>query len=470
MILNSNEICLKLFARWAPNSTAVPETIDSSSICSDSRKILENSFFIALKGENFDGHNFISDAINAGAKALCIEKSKSQIIKDLVLPTLIVDNTITAYQQLAELNRQKTSANIIAITGTCGKTSTKDFLRGIMTEAYGGDAIIATEGNTNNHIGVPLNLLRITDKHKFAIIEIGTNHFGEIESLSNCARPDIAIISSIGKGHLEFLNSVEGVAKEKSSIFKGLKPGGIAIIPATCEFRNILMNEARKANARILSFSTNPLIRADLNLKCIRSSFDGSEIEIDFQKTEKKPRRIFLPVPGEHQISNAAVAAISAYTVGIEIDTICSALEKISLSGMRMRKKNINGINFINDAYNSNPDSAKAGIRWLSEILPAYSRIFIFLGDMLELGGESQKLHLELMKYCLEKIPGASIIPVGNFMSEAAHNSRISQINSFLNSDDAANFAKSVLKDGDIVYIKGSRGMKMEKIENIFEA
>ncbi len=467
MLLDSSKLTSRLQGRWLDCSPPPPQ-FDSTLVSTDSRKIPRDAFFFALKGEKFDGHDFLQNAVGSGAAAVCVSAKNSHAATKLHIPALIVDDTGTAYARLAQLNREQSNAKIIAITGSSGKTSTKDFLSAIIESAFGHDAVLSTQGNTNNLVGVPLNLLRISEKHSFAIIEMGTNHFGEIEALSLCAKPDMAIVTSIGRGHIEFLGSLDGVAREKSSVFKGLAKGGTAIIPADCDYREILVSEAQKADARILSFSCSENKNCRINARCFENSLDGSNVEFHFADSGRKIK-FRLPVPGIHQISNALAATTCAIELGISPDIIQSALANASVGGMRMRRRTTAGIMFINDAYNSNPDSAKAGLQWLSEAVATNAKTVIFLGDMLELGDKAPALHDEVILFASQKFPSAEIIAVGPLMSAAARKN-LPDIANFANSNDAANFAKSTLKKGDIVYIKGSRGMAMEKIENIFEA
>jgi len=465
MLLKSEEISHILQGKWS-NPKSLPQYFDSSKIFIDSRKISKDSLFIALKGEKFDGHDFIDNAINAGASAICISNTK-KVSRNITVPVIVVSDTSEAYRKIALLNRKKSQAKIVAITGTCGKTSTKDFLHRIISFTFGENTVLGTAGNTNNLIGVPQNLLNLNENHKFAVIEMGTNHFGEIEELSLCTEPDIAIITSIGRGHLEFLKNVEGVAREKSCIFKGLRKNGIAIIPQECEFRNILLKEAQKYASKILSFSTNKNAKADITANCLENSIDGTKFKI-FLK-DFHPQKISLPIPGVHQISNAIAAILAAVELGIPIASAISALQSASISGMRMRKKSICGITFINDAYNSNPQSAIAALNCLSEIYRDKSNLIIFIGDMLELGSDSVKMHIEVVSHAVKLFPESQIITVGKFMNEALKTLKNQKIKNFKNSIEAAKFAKNIIKKDQIVFLKGSRGMAMEEIEKAFE-
>lgn len=468
MRLSSIEIASLFDSQWIFNDKFLPpDFFDSENISTDSRKIPPKSLFIPLKGEKYDGHDFIHDAIHNGASAVLISKDKSNLSKNINIPFLIVDDTETALRKIAELNRKKSSAKVIAITGTCGKTSTKEFIQKIFSDFFGSYCVIATTGNTNNLIGVPQNLLRLNHKHKVAVIEIGTNKFGEIKTLSLCAKPDIAIITSIGRGHTEFLKNTEGVAKEKSSIFKALKENGVAIIPYYCDFRNILLSEAKKHSAKILSFSCNPNADCEIRAKLIQSTISESKIEVYLQNHEKK---VFsLPVPGIHQASNALIAILCAAELGIPLNSALKSLESANLCGMRMRQRTINEILFINDAYNSNPESAAAALKWLAEVFTEKEKLFIFIGDMLELGNQTLQMHQEILSLALSLFPNSKIITVGQLMKQAASTLGKNHITSFNSSDEAAIFAKSELRKGHTAFLKGSRGIAMEKIEKIFE-
>ena len=213
------------------------------AVTTDTRAITPNSLFIALSGERFDGHDFLDAALKQGASLLCIERAKLAKLP-AGAPAIAVDSTVAAYQALARFHRMCLPVKAIALTGSSGKTSTKEMLRAIFVRAFGAEHVLATEGNTNNQIGVPLNLLKLTPEHKYCIIECGTNHHGEIEPLSNTIRPDAALIVSIGRCHLENLGSLEGVATEKSKIFSHLAPGGTAVIPLGAAGFDIMLKAA----------------------------------------------------------------------------------------------------------------------------------------------------------------------------------------------------------------------------------
>ena len=251
-----------------------------SAVTTDSRQPMRNALFIAIPGEKFDGHDYLAQALANGADLLCIEeKSISKLPENA--PAIVVPFTVAAYRKLAAHHRKKVLPKTIALTGSCGKTSTKEMLRSIFSEAFGSDCVLATEGNTNNQIGVPQNLLKLNENHRWCILEMGTNHHGEIEPLSAAAEPDAALIVSIARCHLENLGSLEGVAVEKSQIFRHLY--GTAVIPEDAPGFEILKKAAKKNS--ILTFGTP---NADFYFKYLGGNIRGSSFELIDNRTGKR--------------------------------------------------------------------------------------------------------------------------------------------------------------------------------------
>lgn len=439
------------------------------SVVTDSRKNCDNSLFIALEGENFDGHHFLKDAVKGGASILCMAKEYAKSVTvSPEIPVLVVDDTLKAYQNLAHFHRKRLkNSTVIALTGSNGKTSTKEILRTVLAAAFGEKYVYATKENTNNHIGVPQNLLNLNEKHRVAIIEMGTNHPGEIEVLSEIAEPDIGLITSIGPAHLEFFKDIKGVAREKAAIFAGFSKTSIAIIPSDSQCAEILESAANPY--QILYFGSGK--KADLRIKYLGGNLEESKFELYWSKSKEK-RTITWRLPGKHQAINASAAALAATALGIDTDIISDALKQCSvLPGMRMRIRENDGITWINDAYNANPDSMEAAISWLAELVKQsnsrhYSRILIFLGDMLEMGRTGLCAHKKLLKFVRKKLPEAVLFAVGTIMSDAVKNSRdVSCVKNFRNSEEAGKYIRGKLKKNDLVFLKGSRGMALEKIE-----
>jgi len=439
------------------------------AISTDSRKIIDNSIFLALEGENFDGHDFLNAAKNSGAIALCVNIKYLHNNKNFNLPFIAVKNTLNAYQTLANYHRTRSNCKIIAITGSSGKTSTKEILYSVLKENFGENSVLCTEGNTNNHIGVPYNLLRIKPYHKFAVIEMGTNHPGEIASLANIANPDIAIITSIGNAHLEFFKNLDNTASEKSDVlmqtsdFYSLKRTPIAIIPAQSPGNKIIR---KKAGANLITFSSKKN-NADVLCEYIDGNILGSTIKISTQNNLLKTTTINWKLHGEHQASNAAAATAAAIVCKCSIENLKIGLEKTTLPGFRMKIFESNNITWINDAYNANPESMSATLDWFYKIIEKSHKTqdaIIILGDMLETGTKSQSLHVKLLKLAIKLFPESTIITVGHETANAVKKINLYKnlFKSFENSTDASIFLKQILHPGNIVFLKASRSIKLE--------
>ncbi|OGV40510.1 MAG: hypothetical protein A2X48_03020 [Lentisphaerae bacterium GWF2_49_21] len=444
-------------------------------VSTDTRKDCLNSIFFALKGDNFDGHDYLEAAASKNTSAICVSKDrlpKTKLPKDI--PILIVDDTLKAYQSLAKFHRKRIGTKVIALTGSSGKTGTKEILKAILVHAYGADKIYATEGNTNNHVGVPQNLLNLRKNHEYAIIEMGTNHPGEIEALSLLAEPDYGLIVSIGKAHIEFFGDTDGVAREKSAIFAKMSPAGTAIIPAEGPGVKILDKSVKPFKA--LRFGGESARSADLQVKYLGGSMTGSSFELHWKNCGLR-KTVNWHLPGRHQAMNAGAAVLAANAMGASPEIAVEALNMgVQIPGMRMRIQERDGITWINDAYNANPDSMRAGIEWLSEATSKdpgrTSRIFVILGDMLEMGEAGPRAHDEILEFTTRLIPKSILIVVGPLMGGAAKNIRSRpdiSMRDFPDSDEAAKYVRMKIKRGDMIFLKGSRGMKLEKIENAFQ-
>ncbi len=437
-------------------------------VVTDSRKDCSDALFIPIKGEIFDGHAYLSQAVKMGAAAILTEPN-IEIPQEVAEHTVVIEvaDTTTAYQALGRYHRNRIEGlKVVAVTGSSGKTSTKEMLRSIFSAAYGADAVLATEGNTNNQIGVPQNLLRLTPQHKIAVIEMGTNHHGEIEPLSKTALPDAAVITFIGSCHLEFLGSIDGVAQEKSRIFSGLSKTGIAVIPAHGGGQDIL----EKETSGIMTFRFGPDSDADLTSRYLGGNLTGSSIELYFKSIDKTAR-INWKLSGRHQASNAAAAGAAAFTLGVPVEKIVEGLENCTLPGMRMKITEHNSVTWINDAYNANPDSMSASLDWLSEFINP-DKFVLILGDMLEIGETSQSEHLKILDKAL-KLFGSSeikLIAVGKAMcrvKEILDASQSAKISFYPDSSEAATALAKIIAPPMSVFLKGSRGIKLEVIEQV---
>ena len=444
--------------------------INIDGIVTDTRKDCTGKMFVALEGDNFNGHDFIKQAINNGCIAICVKNEVAAKYSNCELPVLGVKDTLKAYQLMAAYHRSKQNCTVIGITGSSGKTSTKEIVYFILAEKYGKDCVLRTEGNTNNHIGVPLNLFKLNKKHKFAVIEMGTNHFGEIEVLADIAKPDIAIISSIGHAHIEAFKNLDGVATEKTDIFKtttdyfGKTRTPVALIPSSLKNNKIFKQKLSKN--KVLTFGQNN--DADLQFKYIGGNFSGSKMSFFDKLNNQQSNTIQWHLHGAHQASNASAAVLLALQYEIDFEIIENALRITTLPGMRMKIFKHKNIIYINDAYNANIESVKATLQWLNEAAEnenfPQKKIILILGDILETGTNNYLIHKSILEFALDLFPESLILSVGNSMFEICKNFDYTNIKSFLNSSDAANFLNSFIENKNyLVFLKASRGISLER-------
>ena len=457
-----DELAAATNGRWSEFHPEFLTREGVSSICTDTRCLTNNSLFLALRGERFDGHNFVSDAAAEGVSAVCVENlSNDQIecLRNRGLPYLLVPNTLEAFQQMALAHRRRFDLPIIAVTGSSGKTSTKEIIGAILKQHFGENVLI-THGNTNNQIGVPQNLLKLHHRHRAAVLELGTNSPGEIKTLTNLALPCYAVLTNVGPVHLEGLKSIEGVIKEKSEIFSNLQnSNGCAVIPASLCRHPLIASKTR--GLRMITFGVEE--HADIQVVYEGGGFYGSCFRI-VEKGNPRPMQVTWRLSGEHQALNAAAAVAVVKSMGISNRIIVSALETSRIPSMRMEITWKNNVRWINDAYNANPESMKAFIDWLSTIKMEDSEthcFYVILGDMFELGEDDERYHRDILSHCSEQLPTMILLPVGERTSRAADSLGLP---SFLHVDDVKKWLFTRLKSGDSVALKGSRGMALERI------
>src|SRR5205814_1447633 len=351
-------------------------------VSTDSRTLKRGELFVALRGENFDGHNFVESAAKAGAAGAIVESNwNGKVPENFAL--IRAKDTLHAYQQLAGNYRKSLSLKAVAITGSNGKTSTKDFAAAVLARRF---RVTKTEGNFNNHVGLPRTILEATAQHEVAVWEIGMNHPGEVAALSKLAAPDVAIITNIGPAHIEFMGSREAIAAEKGALAEAVGPGGTVILNADDPFSQAI---AERTRAKV--------ILAGIEKGSVRASeMRQSQAGIEFTILEGAHRcRAQLPVPGIHMVQNAILAVAAGRAFGLSLEQCADGLASAPLTKARLQIKEINGIQFIDDSYNANPDSMKAALRTLVE-LDADGRRIAILGAMSELGEESERGHHEV--------------------------------------------------------------------------
>ena len=433
-----------------------PAAVDS--VFTDTRESARNALFLAFSGEQFDAHDYLAQAVANGAALLCIEEDKVEKLPPGV-PAIVVPSTVTAFQRIARFHRLRfPNLKVILLSGSCGKTSTKESLRAILEHATDSISVLATEGNTNNQIGLPQNLLRLNARHRYAVLEAGTNHHGELEPLSFCAMPDLAIIVSIANCHLEFLGSLEGVAQEKSKLFTHLSPSGFAIIPAQCPGHDILADATARFRRGTFGFADSD---ADLTADYLGGNLHGAKFRLT-RKTTGETVSVQWSIPGRHQAGNAAAAALAALTFGIPFETIAEGLSRTALPGMRMRVSEHGSATWINDAYNANPDSMAASLNWLSEFADP-NKLVLVLGDMGELGERSAEGHRSVCALAKHLFPASRFIVAGPRMTEAAAETGLN-CTAFSSAQDAAKQAIQ-FEPGSLIFLKGSRSTHLELIE-----
>ena len=413
------------------------------NVSTDTRKVRKGDLFVALKGENFDGADFVIDAAEKGAVAAIVERKVESSI-----PLLIVKDARIALGKLASFWLGRFDIPIIAVTGSNGKTTTKEMLAGILREK---GEVLSTQGNLNNDIGVPLTLFRLTEAHRFAVIEMGMNHPGEIGYLCKIAAPDVALVTNAASAHLQGLGSVEAVARAKGEIFEGLKEEGIAVVNADDAFAPLWKNLAAKR--KIIDFGLEH--EAQVSAECVMDEFESTVN----MRTPQGKLAVKLAVPGLHNVKNALAATAAACALGIDAESIRAALEKFTgVAGRMQRRKGMKGAVLIDDTYNANPESVKAAISWLSS---AKGKTVLILGDMGELGADAEKLHGEIGVAAREAGIGA-LLTLGKLSSIAAES--FGRGEPFTDADELSAKAASIIDAETTVLVKGSRFMKMERI------
>ncbi|MBE9562696.1 MAG: UDP-N-acetylmuramoyl-tripeptide--D-alanyl-D-alanine ligase [Proteobacteria bacterium] len=426
----------------ALNATLTGIDIKFTSCSTDTRQLQPKAIYIALAGENFDGHDFIQQAQTKGAVAAIVSNDV-----ETDLPTLRVHDTRKALGDLANLWRQCFDLPIIAVTGSNGKTTTKEMLKAI----FGQDSVLATKGNLNNEIGVPLTLFNLNNKHRYAIVEMGANHMGEIATLTKITQPTCAIITQCAPAHLEGFGSIEGVAKAKGEIFANLPDDGVAIINNDDTYALLWHDLAASHQVKTYGLDS----QADITAKNITLQDASSNFIL---QTPIGEIAINLPLPGKHNIMNALAASTGALTYNCTLQTIQQGLQ--SMQPVAGRLQIIKGkITLINDTYNANPSSLKAALQVLTNTSSPH---WLALGDMGELGDDSVEFHRQAGQLARE-FGVEKLWTIGN-ISHHATTSFGNGSKHFTNHADLIQSILTQLPTSATLLIKGSRTMQMEKI------
>ena len=433
------------------------------AVGTDTRALSPQALFVALKGDRYDGHDFIAQAVQRRAAGALVQKSGLRVedrgLSDR-LPLLIVDDTRKSLGTLAAYWRNKFDMPLVALTGSNGKTTVKEMLASILREACSAQSsildpqscVLATRGNLNNDIGVPLTLLELNAGHHYAVIEMGMNHAGEIRNLARLAAPDVALINNAGTAHVEFLGSVEAVARAKGEIVEGLKPEGTAVINADDRHAGLWRELAGGRRVVDFGIERRAAVSATYQLRWLES-----EIVL---KTPQGEARAVLKAPGLHNVRNALAASAAAVALKVPAPTIAKGLARFSGTKGRLQKKaGVHGATLIDDTYNANPDSARAAIAVLAQ---APGKRLLVLGDMGELGPGAAEMHAEVGR-CARESGVERLLTLGELSAHAArafgpgarHYTRI---------EDLLAEIENALAPDVAVLIKGSRFMRMERI------
>ena len=418
------------------------------TVSTDTRTIPAGSVFFALRGERFDANDFAAQAIAAGASIVVVERWTGEAPEHAAV--VRVPDSLAALQRFAAWYRRQRELPVVGITGSNGKTSTKDFTAAVLGRAF---EVCATRGNLNNHIGVPLSVLSLEESHTAAVIEMGMNHPGEIAPLCEIAKPNLGIITNIGTAHIEFMGSREAIAEEKGALARALPEDGALFVPAGCDFHDYFK---RRTKARVIAVGNGRgLVRAE-NLR----QHDGRSrftLVIDGQASAE----VDLPVTGRHMVTNALLAAGAGWFLGMASEEIAAGLSSTVLTSGRLRRFVSGGITVFDDTYNANPESMAAAIDTLAETpVGGGGRRFAVLGRMGELGPHAAVAHLKVGRLAADR--GLLVVAVGEGSQGIADGA--GKAEHFPDEVTAAAWLASQAKPGDVVLFKASRSAAIERV------
>jgi len=437
-------------------------------VVTDSRRVRRGSIFVALHGERLDGHAFLEKALRRGARCLVVHRrARARGIQRVTV--IKVRDTLQALGDMARFRRRKADLRVLAITGSNGKTTTKEMVASIMEQASLDGMpcrgkVLKTAGNYNNLVGLPLTLLGLTGKERIAVLELGTNRRGEIRRLTEIADPDVGLITSVAPAHLSGLGNLRGVAREKGDLFRGMAPGGAAVVNLDDPWTRRL---GREFMGEKVTYGRSGTVRAE-RVKNLGAK--GMEFTL---RVKNGRRRVRIRLPGTHSLSNALGAAAMAHAVGAGLNSITRGLERVRPLPMRMTVERFAGVEIINDAYNANPASMEAALRALSGVVGTGKKVAV-LGDMLELGKQSERKHRELGKMAAAcRLDGLYLL--GRFASQVRRGAlrggmTPDRVSIGKNHEALARRVRRETRRGDWLLFKGSRGAAMEKVLTAYKA
>jgi UDP-N-acetylmuramoyl-tripeptide--D-alanyl-D-alanine ligase len=433
-------------AAIATHGIVIGNDVEFTSVGTDSRAITQGQLFVALKGDHFDGHDYVAQSLAQGAAAALIENNENA-------PAVKVKDARLALGDLAAYWRKKINAPIVAITGSNGKTTVKEMLAAILKVAAGSDSkVLATQGNLNNDIGMPLTLLRADSHHSYVVLEMGMNHSGEISYLTNIAKPNFALVNNAGLAHVGELGSVEAIAQAKGEIFQGLALDGTAIINADDVYSDLWKSLASKYQQITFGLEATADVTAsyELNGSTSHVSLKGPNGEVEFT----------LPASGLHNVKNALAASTAAIALNVSLQSIAEGLSGFSgAKGRLQQKQGQFDAQVIDDTYNANPASMKAAVDVLSA---REGKRFMVMGDMGELGADAGLMHAEIGSYA--KQSGIDALFVLGDLSQEAVKAFGSGAQHFENAESLSEAVLNRMDKVTTVLVKGSRFMRMERV------
>jgi UDP-N-acetylmuramoyl-tripeptide--D-alanyl-D-alanine ligase len=433
------------------NAKLIGENATFTSVGTDSRKLTAGQLFVALKGEKFDGHLYAERALKEGAAAVMVQ---ADFAEDLTLsPVLVVDDTYQALGQLAAYWRDQFICPVMAVTGSNGKTTVKEMLASVLkANCLHGEEVLSTVGNLNNHIGMPLTLLNMTEDHAYAVVEMGMNHSGEIRYLTHIAKPNVVVINNAGNAHLGELGSYEAIAEAKGEIIEGVADDGTVVLNADDQFYP--MWKALAGDKEVITFGLSKVSDVSASYQLYMSN---SEMQI---KTPLGSVTVSLPSPGLHNVMNALAATACAVAVGVSLQAIKRGLEGFVVAKGRLQNQvGLNGAVVIDDTYNANPSSMKAAV----DVLKQYQgKTILVLGDMGELGTDEKAMHQEVGVYA--KAAGIQSLYTLGILSKEITNAFGEGATHFSEIADLVTVLKKVMQQDVMVLVKGSRFMAMERV------
>ncbi len=421
-------------------------------IITDSRKITSGSLFVALKGETFNGEDFAAEALKKGASAVMVSEGFDKNLDSIILK---VADTLAAYRQIAGAWRERFNIPIVAVTGSNGKTTTKDLTAAALN---GCGHVLKTSGNFNNEVGVPMTLLELNDKHQAAVVEIGMRGLGQIESLAEVVKPTIGIVTNVSEAHIELLGSIENIARAKGELVEAIKSGGTIILNADNR-HTAAMKTLAGDGVRVLTYSLEK--DADFIAKDILIGSVSTEFTLSFRGREYD---FEIPMLGRHNVSNALAAIAAGYACGLSVPQVQRGFSTLTTTKMRFEVIRRDGLTIVNDAYNASPASMRVAIKTTSEVYNG--RLIAVLGDMLELGDISEQIHREIGAELVENKFDMLITlgELGKFIAAGARDAGLKDVYTFDTHEDAAKKILELVRDGDTILFKASHVMHMEKI------